>query len=207
MARIEYATGMWSESSDNYLTWGKGDMVNYARLSANAIVADLSTEHVEAVKRAGCNPDEFIEVDNSGNIIVAARILLPSIEECIAYSIDKRNERMSDAFSCIESGEAFLTAEIAPCGGTILWSRKLRDAEKIKYTEFYRDRIFRKLGVFDHIKVEIEAIKKIIGERSADGEFDEPSAQAWIITSEEKEQIMSLSDVIKGQKESITILL
>lgn len=98
----------------------------------------------------------------------------------------------------IESGEAFLTLEIADqYGAEIKYARRFREEEKGEYAEWFKD--FGLLAISGDATVEIDrsiATEYVEG-RKADGEFLGYDNNAWIITAEEMAELISLS---RGEK-------
>jgi hypothetical protein len=196
MTRINYETGLWSERSGSLLTWGKGDKKQAARFSADDKIEDVRLPPViDAIRKAGHTPDVFCAVGST----IAARILIPEIEACIAYAQAKiaadTAKDKAEFEAAVANGTAFRTAEIAE-----QYDAELHWAHRGKPNNGYADWVIFGFPGSTRVTVEKEAIRKVIGDRKSCGAFPGCSNTAWEITAGEWDQIIKISVEIKTRK-------
>lgn len=135
--------------------------------------------------------------------------LIPDIKSVIRDAVDLQAEReaaqaaidKADLEQAITQGIAFRSAEIADqYGGMLSWARRLDDAEKMKYKEWFRGLCMVSFPGSDHVEVEVEAIRRVVGNRHPDGQFNGCTNHAWTITAREWDLIIKLTGEVKERK-------
>jgi len=197
-----YETGLWSNRDGALLTWGKDDKKQSNRFGPDDKIIDVPAGYHDAIHKSGYTPEDFCFAGS----VIAARILTPEIKECIAFARreieQKQAEAKADLDNAITKGIAFRAAEIpAQYDATLCWARRLTDAEKPEYSEWFRDLCMTSFSGGDHIKVEKDAIRQVIGKRKSDGQFCGCTNSAWTVNDDEWDQIVKLSAQISAQKD------
>jgi len=197
MSRIEYPSGMWSERDGNLLTWGKDGNTKKNRFAANDTITDVGAYYHRVIREAGKDPSLFCSAGSE----IAAKILIPEIEACIAHAQEEeKSKRDADKAvfdAAVESGEAFRTAEIADH-----YDAELHWARKSKPGEGYAEWVVFGFAGSPRVEVEKEAIRKVVAGRKSCGQFPGCSNTAWEISADEWDQIIELSAAIRRQKDA-----
>ena len=103
--------------------------------------------------------------------------------------------------SAIHDGTAFRTAEITEqYGAELHWARRCTEPERAEYAEWFRDLCMIGFSGSARISVSKDAIRKVVGNRHSDGQFNGCSNRAWTITKDEWLEIIEISHGIEARK-------
>lgn len=102
----------------------------------------------------------------------------------------------------VSSGLAFRTVEITEqYGCELLWARRLTDEEKGRYSDWFQEVGVIGIPAGGRIKVEREAVLKVVGDRPSNAQFLGCSNNAWEITEDEWKEIVRISKEMARAKE------
>jgi len=196
--RIQYPSGVWSERQEAKLHWGKGDKTQTAAFGPDDKIEDVPSGYHAAIRQAGHSPDQFCSVGST----IAARILIPEIEQCIATARARKEAEAAKARVEFEtdkaSGKAFRVVEIASQYGAELTWAQHNDKQGIAAN--YADWVLFGYAGAPRLKIEEEAASEIIKDRKAAGAFPGCNNSVWAITETEWEQIAMRSKEITARK-------
>ena len=195
MNRTEHQNGLWSERDGAKLIYGRDDKQMSARFGWEDWIADVPSGTQAAIRKAGKDPDKYCLAGNQ----VIPRALISEIEACIAsasatHLLEEAAQR--DIFdAAIACGEAFRAVEIADqYGCELTFARRLRNEEKSHFAEWCREIMMVSFSASPHVKVERDAARQVVGSRPSDGQFNGCENQVWIISAEEWDRIVALSE-------------
>jgi len=146
----------------------------------------------------------------SGNVLMSANEgeLAKRLVETF-WKAEKAKEQAQDQEefdALITSGQAFRVAQVtAQYGCELLWARRFTDEEKGKYSDWFREIGVYSLPIAGLVKVERQAISDVVGARHSDCQFNGCDNQGWIVSKEEWDNIITLSNDINAKKEAATI--
>ncbi len=97
---------------------------------------------------------------------------------------------------------AFRFAEVTEqYGCELLWARRLTDEEKGRYSDWFQEVGVIGIPAGGRIKVEREAVLKVVGDRPSNAQFLGCSNNAWEITEDEWKEIVRISKEMARAKE------
>lgn len=156
---------------------------------------------VAQLKKIGKNPADYIQVDNypvrkAAQYVIEAAIATKKAEESAEKEKDQKELDIA-----VKSGEAVMVLEsAAQYGMELTFARRLRDAEKSQYVDWFQT--FGMIGFAAAPRIKVKRTKTIddIIIRKADGEFLGCDNTVRIITQSEWDAIVAEQAVLPERK-------
>jgi hypothetical protein len=127
------------------------------------------------------------------------------VGDVVNLAVERQAIRQAEEMAVFQAaraaGTAFRVVEIADqYGADLQWARRLTETEQAKYSDW-----FRKVGMIGFacgpaLKVEVQAVLKVVAGRRPDGAFLGCTNRAWTITEKEWIQIKELTAQIVAGK-------